>query len=289
MTAPNLEQPAVSDPTTTVLEILRQSSQPMTIAEIRAHWQGDPPSEKRLRELLEAQAFKFLVFATRSRGRSPRYWDRDEEQLAHERILELLTDEPRTRPELLKELIGSLGTGANRAWCEEQLDRLLREGQVKEHPPQQGQTNRLSLRPLNPLDYVPPSVLNGLTRVFEKLARVGVTAEQLTEALRPALRLPASTTTDPAGAEIDELILKGMTDVEARADDGTPVSIRELRRQMPETYRGEEFNRAIFRLAGAGRLDLHRATTPEPKSDEERRELARAEDGTFFAFASKRL
>jgi hypothetical protein len=65
----------------------------------------------------------------------------------------------------------------------------------------------------------------------------------------------AATPVAAAGAEIDDLILKAVSDAPV-------LSLADLRREMPAEYRGGAFDEAVLRLADAGRVILSQDADP---------------------------
>lgn len=90
--------------------------------------------------------------------------------------------------------------------------------------------------------------------------------------------------------EIDELILKGMRDLDSAAEQGASVLLRDLRRNMPAEYRRREtFDAAVIGLAEQERVVLHRHDQPSCLTDAERDELVRDGAGTFYISLAKRV
>ncbi len=91
-------------------------------------------------------------------------------------------------------------------------------------------------------------------------------------------------------SEIEDLILKGMRDLDSAADQGASVLLRDLRRHMPAEYRRHEtFDAAVIGLAEQERIVLHRHDQPSCLTDAERDELVRDEAGTFYISLAKRV
>jgi hypothetical protein len=90
--------------------------------------------------------------------------------------------------------------------------------------------------------------------------------------------------------ELEELILKGMRDLETAEQPGARVPLRDLRRNMPAEYRQRDtFDSAVIRLFKQGRVDLNRHDEPELLTEAERDELVRDPSGTYFASIANRL
>jgi hypothetical protein len=91
-------------------------------------------------------------------------------------------------------------------------------------------------------------------------------------------------------SEIDELILKGMCDLDSAVNQGAMVLLRDLRRHMPPEYRTHEaFDAAVIRLAGQERIVLHRHDQVAFLTDAERDELVRDNNGTYFTAIAQRV
>ena len=86
------------------------------------------------------------------------------------------------------------------------------------------------------------------------------------------------------------MILKGMGDLENKAAEGVPVSLREPRRHMPAEYRGHDtFDRAVLRLADEGKVVVHRHNQPAQLLENEREELVRDDAGTYYTLVNYRV
>lgn len=307
-----------------VLQVLRASDRPLAAAQIRKRYTGPELTETRLKQLLEQLAQEGRIHECSPSGSARRFWIQDERQLTREKILDLVRQQPRTRRKVLAELRASLNTGASPAYREQIIDELLAERQLFNHPPGRGGRNPLlSTEPLKLEQFLPPRLVGELTRVCDKLQDLGISTQQvltvLAEAVEKSLRegrakspapedqspaadaagLPLSgpgpqpagnlPTTGTSTEEIEQLILKGMYDVEPNAPTGARVSLRELRERMPAAYQQPEvFDRAVFRLAERGRVSLHRLDDTQPLSEEERNRLVRDDQGQLYEYIVQR-
>ncbi len=203
------------------------------------------------------------------------------------------------------------------------IQTMRREGLVHERPGK-GKTVLLSLQAPSPFDAI--SLKKGtLTDLLNALAQVeslGGTLDSLLQIIHQQLRLSAPSKTlqpqqqrieperrePPDGQpadhpaprffdgpqvpqpEIDDLILKGMHDLNSAVDHGASVLLRDLRKHMPAVYRGHDtFDAAVLRLADQDRIVLHRDDHPAGLTEAERDELVRDENGTYYISIARRV
>ena len=164
---------------------------------------------------------------------------------------------------------------------------------------------------------------NGLAERLAQVESLGGTLDSLLQIIREQLRLSAPSKTlqpqqrriepERTGAtrratsgpstppdifdgpqvpqpEIDDLILKGMHDLDSAVDHGASVLLRDLRKHMPAVYRGHDtFDTAVLRLADQDRIVLHRDDHPAGLTEAERDELVRDENGTYYISIARRV
>jgi hypothetical protein len=288
MSASQLEAAAPPEAAESVLKVLQAAGLPLTVAQLKKAYDGPTLSDKRLLEVLREHERSGRAFRCSPLGKSPRFWVHDEEQRARDKLDEILADKALTNNQLVKTLGEQLATGSTKAWRERLVKKLQGEGRFHVHPVGgRHKARRLSLQPPDPRDYIPKGLLKNLAAVCKKLERAGVPPGRVLEVVSQAV-LPTAPSAD--GTEVEGLILKGMYDLERDADQGALVSLRELRRSMPERYRGQEtFDSAVFRLAERGLIVLHKHNVPGDLTEEERRELVQDEQGNVYVGIAQRV
>lgn len=327
------EPAAPAAPGEAIVQLLRDSDQPLTVAEIKKRYpQSKKPSDQKLRQAVETLLLSSQIFECPPKGKSTRYWIRDEEQLIREKILELTRHKAWTKMTLDKELVKVIPKGTTPAWRTKLLDRMRKEELLYEHPPVRGTAFLLAASPVNPRQYLTPTMLKQLSAAWKKLEKVGVSVDQVLLIVReqlapnsvPGQEAGSEATTSPTDLsltsalgnssvkevvgsaptlapsapatavslpdlEINDLIFKGMLDLEANAAEGAMVSTSELRRWMPPEYQHQDtFDKAILQLAQEDRIYLYKDNDPNLVSEQERNEMVRDEQGNYYIYMAQR-
>jgi hypothetical protein len=307
-----------SEPTEAVLGVFRDAGHPLTLPQARKLYTGPSLTAKNLQSIVEEQTLQGRLFQCSPSGKSPRYWVQDEEQRVREEIEAQLQAQPLSESKLATQVAGALKGVTTKAAVQRSIQALRAGGRLHLHPGR-GTTCLLALHPFNPFEAVTftKGTLKELTGILSRLERVGVTLDQLLAVLSLRLRPPAPVAPEPApsaaavtgagepapagppaGAappvgeqgELEQLILKGMRDLEPNVDGGAPVSLGDLRRHMPLEYRGHDtFDAAVLRLAEQDRVVLHWQTQPADLTEAERADLVRDGKGTLYTLIAHRV
>jgi hypothetical protein len=160
------------------------------------------------------------------------------------------------------------------------------------------------------------AAVNGLRTAFEKAERAGASLDQFLQRVRelvfphpdkPAAATPAASPTEPrpvprtetaslavptpssphgpADLELVDLVLKAVREVGV----GVPISVAELRRQMPSEFREKAtFDRVVWGLIKEDKLDPVPHNYPAGLTDAERAELLTNAEGDFYAYVAQR-
>lgn len=286
---------ALPDLTARVLQILSTSAKPLTVKTLKDRLKGEKASEDSVRAVLKDLELRGQVFTCSTYRNAPRYWDRDEAHLATEKLHELIRDHPLSEKELIKRLGKALGTKASEAWRTRQVKSLRQTPGVYLYPPSPKKPSlRLGLQPVDPADYFTKESLKAVEAVCQKLESVGVTRSAVVEALGKLVNTDRTATNrEPLpnrDAELRQLIMKGMLEIDRDADEGALVSFRELRRQLPSEYQTRDtFDRVILELAVQGGYVLHRHNFPGMLSEDELRDMVQDAQGNIFMGIARRV
>ena len=260
-----------------------------------------------IRQLLEERVQLGHAFSHPSgKGGITRYWHKDEKVLLGVRAVDLAS--PPTPLPKLKTALGKVIAGTDPAFLESLLRDLIAAGRLHEHPAKTKKSGP-SYGAFPPPPPLPVLAQAKHKKAIEKLAAdcrkllavPGVSERDLFETLRSLLEqaspvasapgvvarsldappLPALTRPDsPAPEEtatapaLDELILKAVA-------MSPVVSLPELRREMPQEFRGGAFDEAVLRLADDRRIILYQDIDPSRLSDAERAEYVQDGGGVF--------
>ena len=283
-------RPFPSEATDFVLRALEQSSQPLGVTKLnKAIPKSAPFQKKQLPELLEQMAESNQIRA-HHQAKSITYWLPAHEKQACARILEALDEKPLTQTEL-RNKFKSLLIGWPQKKRAELVERLIKEKRVYKLPPLTGKSVSFSVAPANPRDYLQKPISELADRIKKlagQLTEAGVEPAQLFSAAHDLWRraLPVGFDQKQAlPANFDQLILDGM---ERRATTDPLVSLSELRRDLAFAIPDKgDFDRAVLRLAEAGRVVLHRHDYPTGLSQPERDALVSDERGNYFIGVTK--
>lgn len=322
-----LSVPALSmDQAEAVLSVFQTASHPLTAPQAEKLYRGPKLKRNQFRQIVEGQLLmQGKLFKCSPAGKSPRYWSQDEEQKVREKVEELLNQGHLAEPKLASAVNKALPKISSPSAIKNYLHTMRREGLVHERPGKgKAKTMLLSLQPCSPFDAISlkKGTLTDLSNALAQVESLGGTVERLLQIVReqlsrsaPAKPLPpqqrqseAQRTGEHDGyqtahsqpqdvieppaprLEIDDLILKGMHDLDSAVDHGASVLLRDLRRHMPDVYRGHDsFDAAVLRLADQDRIVLHRDDQPAGLTDAERDELVRDEQGTYYISIAKRV
>ncbi len=290
-----------------VLEAYRASERPLTFAELKKLLPkptgiGPKNYDDQLREaILAAQREgKIHRWSARDDKDTPRYSAREERPFAEELARRILSGGDLPPSRLVSEIEKRLPKVWPVAWRSElveqmaALKKLYRAG------------NKLSRNAPDAnsiLDKVlSKGMRDGLRRAGEAFAKAGLDTDALLAALRkhvvpgPAPVVAPNTSDNATAAqpasprsEVEQLILKGMVDIEPMATRGATVPLAELRRLLPAEYREPAtFDAAIRSLVASGAVTANKHVAPVALSDAERAELVSDNNGGFIVGIERR-
>jgi DNA-directed RNA polymerase specialized sigma24 family protein len=132
-----------------------------------------------------------------------------------------------------------------------------------------------------------PAFRTARLRAIEAMKKAVEQPASLSEKRPPA---PRKETAAPKPKVERQSIVEKMAEIEPQLDTGATVLIRDLRKATSGQFKSKkEFDRAIFELAEADEIALHRHDQPSFLTDKEREELVRDEQGTYYTAAAKRI
>lgn len=301
-----------ADQAEAILQVFRDAPHPLTLAQAQKCYKGPKLSKSDFARTIEAQLLmRGELFKCSPARTQPRYWVQDEEQKVRDAVEDLLAKGPLPEGKLATAVNKLLPKVSSPAAIKAYLQAMHREGVLHEWPGK-GKAKSLALRPFDPLAGITfkSATLKDLTEVLAKLEPLGVSVDQFIQVLRDRLRprRPAAEPPVPergvptkarngepkeppsAAGEVEDLILRGMYDLDPAVREGATVLLRDLRRHMPAEYRRHEaFDPAVIRLAEEGRVVLHRHDQPSFLTDTERDELVRDGAGTYFTSIAHRV
>lgn len=300
-----------------VCKAVATADAPVTVPQLRKMVSGPyrvVPSRllEVLRELVAAgRLYEFPPVRTQ-----PLFWDRSHDDYARKLIADTVAAAPSSLADICKRVFGKL-----KDFGTERFAALLREmrdaNRIIEHPPLPGaRTSRYGNRPPEPRPYL-KKVVEQLEKVQSILAGAGVTKEEVVSALVDLLgaaEAPAEEAATRSGPEsaavgaipsadetpvvadlaarevpepatdwdaIGERLIAEMHRLEPGAAQGALVSIRDLRRSLPDLDKST-FDRVVLRLADRGRVTLHRHDYPAGELPEVRELLVRDDRGDYY-------
>jgi hypothetical protein len=292
-----------------VLQILRESGQPLKIAEIQKLYQGPKFAKGALKDLLDEKLLQGVVFLCPPAGKQARYWTRDEVQLIHEQVECLLGSGPKAETQLVKDTVAALGKATSAKAVKEALGTMRKDGRVHAHPGK-GKTAVLGLQPYDPVAALTfkAATLNDLKQAFGRMRAGNVSMERFLRRVgelvapdsvgEPAPRAepvsaePVSPPKDAgaanleaARAEVRGIVQKALQE----AGPGAPVSVPELRQQMPAEYRGAEiFDKTVWDLVEEGVIFPERHNQPGSLGEAEKAALLHDEQGRSYVYIASR-
>ncbi|MBN1103229.1 MAG: hypothetical protein JXL84_07445 [Deltaproteobacteria bacterium] len=216
-------------------------------------------------------------------GKTPHYCVLEPADTARGIIIKALASGPLTEGELINRVRERL-PGYQTRHLREHASHAHR---IIEHPRYGKVKTRYGLRPPEPGPYL-SKALQEIHSVHDLLGPFHVTLEAIHEVLgrelglRPGTRAPFREPLqgEPASHEAESLILEGIPRLQPPGQRRALVSIRELRRSV-NLLKGV-FDQAVLSLALQGKVALHHHDFPSSLSPEERDQLVRDEQGTYY-------
>lgn len=217
-------------------------------------------------------------------GKTPYFCLTEPRKTALEAILNALAAGPLTEKDLIIGWVRKKLPGYQARHLKEHLSY---SDQVYEYPKYGMVKSRYGLEPPEPGPYLSKAVQD-ITAVHDLLAPCQVSLEGIYEALGRELDLepmarapsPERSPDERTSREAQPLILEGITRLQPLGQRRALVSIRDLRRSV--SLKKSVFDRAVLSLALQGKVALHHHDFPSSLSPDEREELVRDEQGTFY-------
>jgi hypothetical protein len=295
--------------TEAVLQVFQTAAHPLTLTQALKLYEGPKLSKQQFSRIVEDRLLmEGQLFKCSPARKQDRFWVHDEEEKVRETVEELLGQGPLPEGKLVTATNKALPKISSPAAIKGYVQSMAREGFLHQWPGK-GETKTLALRPFDPLAGLTfkKATLKDLSDALRRVEPLGVSVDRFLQVLRQYLR-PQQTAFEaftcpprpegsgeqrgehPPAGEIEELILKGMRDLDTVVEHGATVLLRDLRRNMPAEYgRHETFDTAVMRLAEQGRVVLHRHDQPSLLTDAERDELVRDEAGTYYTSIGLRV
>lgn len=268
--------------TTVVLKILRCAAAPLTMEDIRRELPGlFKVRAKELEHILDEQLRQNTIYRWRI-GKSTRcFWTRAPHLFIRTKILEILSDRPRSRSELDEALQNEL-FGCSmymiRKMRREILKRLFDEKTVFEYPPVgSAKASLLGATPPNPMVYL-KKVEDVFRAMYRKLEKAGISYHEAFQCLHKLLA------TEKADADrlpkLSADVMDHIVAVEPRAGKMAPVSIPMLRSSMDLPK--DVFDEVIWELFYQEKIYLHRHAHPSRLDESEREKLIKDDNGNYY-------
>lgn len=219
-------------------------------------------------------------------GKTRMYCLHRPQEIARDSILNAVQLESLDEKELVRRIRRKL-PGYTASLLRESLRALLKSGQVLEHPRYGKMKAKYGSVPPDPGNYL-DKVATETKTVHNLLAPSGVSLDGILAALGRKLGLATGTAvggiekiaTRTASSGAESQILQGIAHLQPLGKDRALVSIRDLRRSLDLSKR--DFDSAVFSLALKRIVALHHHDFPASLSEEEREELVRDEQGTYY-------
>jgi hypothetical protein len=307
-----------------VLRVFREAKTPLSIAQAKRGYSGEKIKAKDWPGIVEELSLNGRLFECFPAGRTKRYWVLDEKQRIRDEIERALTDRALKQADLINSAFTVLKEISKRTYVEQCIVAMREEGLLHAHPGQKKGQVLFAMQPFDALAAVQfkKTTLDDLTAILGRLGPYGLSIDQCLDVLRaqlqpqagtgPAASQPKATSSATANGtpknagrrsassaapdtptstqELEELILKGMHDLEPNVNRGAPVLLSDLRRHMPREYQQHEtFDQAVLDLAEREVVILHCHDQPSFLSDAEREELVRDDAGTYYAVIAQRV
>jgi hypothetical protein len=223
------------------------------------------------------------------RSKTPRYWDRQEEEYVRKVILEKLDGRSLTQSELLRAIKAPLkGISENRRKAT--LKALIAEGAIGEYPAfLGGRTKRICLGVIEPDEYV----ADALQKITQRLVAKDIPESAIRTAVRTWLEpgSPESPSDPPAQSQvqsihtksISETILSAAVQFFPQASRGALVSISKFR-NIPVIAQLDRaaVDQSLLQLARERVIALHAHDFPLGLSLEARKHLLQDEKGNYY-------
>ncbi|MGD9975070.1 MAG: hypothetical protein AB7S77_18575 [Desulfatirhabdiaceae bacterium] len=276
----------IDDTRTLIKKIITQSKIPLSLDDIHKRlpvlYQTDHQNLNRLIETL-IRDNAIHPWPARSRNRKPRFWNQDMILFTRQEILSALSKSRRTQNQLTdsvrKRLFGC-AKDASIKQIKQILNDLLAEKQVFSHPPIGRKKTRFALQAVRVGDYL-GKLLTEMERTCRNLETAHVTPAQVVAELQKKLGLspdvrpqpqsvsqPLSNSSQP---DFSQQMLQKMIEIEPGAPNQVPVWIPDLRKVMH--LNKHEFDQAVLKLAGDGKIYLDRHAHPAQLSPTEREQM----------------
>jgi hypothetical protein len=216
-------------------------------------------------------------------GKTPYFCHSEPRKITLATILNALAIGPLTE----KELIGRVRKKLPGYQIKDLKEHLFYSKQVYEYPKYGRVKTKYGLEPPEPGPYLGKAIQE-MTAVQGLLAPFHISLEAIHDALGHELGLEHGTgepsrerTKDEAASgDIEPILLKAITRLQPPGQRRALVSIRELRRSVGLAK--SVFDRVVLSLALQGKVALHHHDFPSGLSPDERDELVRDEQGTYY-------
>jgi hypothetical protein len=223
------------------------------------------------------------LFLWHPQGKASYFCLSEPRKTALETILNALTAGPLTE----KELVASVRKKLPGYQVMDLKEHLFYSKQVYEYPKYGKVKIRYGLQPPEPGPYL-GKAMQEITAVQRLLAPFQISLEAIHDALgrelgmEPEKKAPSRERAREVSdfRDVEPLILKGITRLQPPGQRRALVSIRELRRSVGLAK--SVFDRVVLSLALQGKVALHHHDFPSGLSPDERDELVRDEQGTYY-------
>ncbi len=301
--------PVAQGPVEIIMEIIRSAAQPLTLAQIQKQYKGPKIAKTRVKEVVEEKLIDGKLFQCSPSGKNPRYWVHDEYQQISDRLEQALTVKDQGEKELVKTVTDALGKVTTAKAVKEVLAQMRVNKRVHDHPGK-GKTPILSLRPYDALASLTlkAATLKELKGLFDRVRQANVPLDRFLHRLGELISPPESlaqpsappenreelkcqprlmdvASSEPSGEnEVRQLVLKAVEE----AGPAVPVSVSELRRQLPESYRATIFDDVVWDLVEKEQLFVFRHNQAGLLSESERAELLKDDKGNYYVDLAQR-
>jgi hypothetical protein len=295
--------PYTTEQAEAVLSAFEKSPSPLTAKNVSEALALPKLNADKVKRIIEDLLLEGKLFECFLHGKQRRFWKFDEEEHICATIeKELKTDQAQGK------VVAAVKKTLSGVSCEPSIKECVRRmlAQQRLHTvPGKGKVFLLSLNKFDPVRWLAgqKKFLADVGKLLNQTSNAGLDQAGFFSALREILNhedvpkaektksssgqadVQTSATTE---AEVEQLILKGMRDLEPRIDQGTPVLLRDLRKKMPVAYQTRAvFDAAVFRLVDRGEVVIHQHDHPGLLSEDEKNGLVRDETGTYFLLIAR--